>query len=225
MRAAAGVCCCRTALILALLALLLSEAAAADGDGDRRRSATSLSVGQNNEARNAESAGEGVGAEGADAEDVVVGSTEWWRREKEKASKAAGRKVWAWELDAPPGHPFYENKTETKKGSWEDSLQFPDPPAMPDILSMEPIPRPEMPEWWVPTNCGTLNLTHPLTRHCFPADGSHHHVCCIDIPLDEEIDDDSLSPSTRTLVQSIRVSCEMMALREARPYQTQCKRG
>ena len=25
---------------------------------------------------------------------------------------------------------------------------------------------------WMPTSCGTLNLTHPLTRHCFPG------VCC-----------------------------------------------
>lgn len=159
-------------------------------------------TGQNNEAETEGS----VQPQNLHADEDQVGSADWWRREKAKASEKAGRRVWAWELDTPPGHPFYVN--ETKGKSWAESLQFPDPPSMPDVLSMEPIPRPEMPEWWVPTHCGTLNLTHKLTRHCFPADGSHHHVCCTDIPLDEEIDDDSLSASAQTLVKSIRVRCD-----------------
>ncbi|GAB0489499.1 hypothetical protein MMPV_000718 [Pyropia vietnamensis] len=29
--------------------------------------------------------------------------------------------------------------------------------------------------------CGTLDLSHPATQHCFPFDGSHHFVCCVDI--------------------------------------------
>ena len=32
-----------------------------------------------------------------------------------------------------------------------------------------------------PAPCGTLDLTSPLTQHCFPEDGSHHFVCCVDI--------------------------------------------
>jgi hypothetical protein len=34
-----------------------------------------------------------------------------------------------------------------------------------------------------PAPCGTLDLTNPLTQHCFPADGSHHFVCCEGITL------------------------------------------
>uniref|UniRef100_A0A7S0ZLD8 Uncharacterized protein n=1 Tax=Timspurckia oligopyrenoides TaxID=708627 RepID=A0A7S0ZLD8_9RHOD len=30
-------------------------------------------------------------------------------------------------------------------------------------------------------SCGTLDLNHPFTQHCFPSDGSHHFVCCVDI--------------------------------------------
>ncbi|KAK9818442.1 hypothetical protein WJX74_000998 [Apatococcus lobatus] len=29
--------------------------------------------------------------------------------------------------------------------------------------------------------CGTLDLTSKHTQHCFPEDGSHHFVCCVDI--------------------------------------------
>lgn len=29
-----------------------------------------------------------------------------------------------------------------------------------------------------PRPCGSLDLSSPLTQHCFPADGSHHFVCC-----------------------------------------------
>ena len=29
--------------------------------------------------------------------------------------------------------------------------------------------------------CGTLDLTSPLTQHCFPHDKSHHFVCCTEI--------------------------------------------
>ncbi len=32
-----------------------------------------------------------------------------------------------------------------------------------------------------PAPCGTLDLSHPVTQHCFPEDGSHHFVCCVDI--------------------------------------------
>jgi hypothetical protein len=135
-------------------------------------------------------------------QEVEVGSREWWRREKDKASKKAGRKVWAWELDAPPGHPFYVNESKFK--SWEDTLMWHDPPPFPDILSMEPIPRPEMPNWWCPTACGTLNLSHALAGHCFPVDGSQHHVCCTDIPLPDETEEKTMTAGTRTLVQSIR---------------------
>jgi len=39
---------------------------------------------------------------------------------------------------------------------------------------------------WRPTECGTLDLNHTLARHCFPVDGSQHHVCCTDIPLPDE---------------------------------------
>ncbi|KAH7623686.1 hypothetical protein NADE_008509 [Nannochloris sp. 'desiccata'] len=41
-----------------------------------------------------------------------------------------------------------------------------------------------------PAPCGTLDLTSPLTQHCFPADGSHHFVCCVDI----QMPDNSHSP-------------------------------
>ena len=34
-----------------------------------------------------------------------------------------------------------------------------------------------------PAPCGTLDLSHHLTQHCFPEDGSHHFVCCEDITL------------------------------------------
>ncbi|BDA51108.1 hypothetical protein COCOBI_17-3280 [Coccomyxa sp. Obi] len=36
-----------------------------------------------------------------------------------------------------------------------------------------------------PAPCGTLDLTSPLTQHCFPADGSHHFVCCDQIQMPE----------------------------------------
>lgn len=36
-----------------------------------------------------------------------------------------------------------------------------------------------------PAPCGTLDLNSPLTQHCFPADGSHHFVCCVDIATPE----------------------------------------
>ncbi len=32
-----------------------------------------------------------------------------------------------------------------------------------------------------PAPCGTLDLTSPLVQHCWPMDGSHHAVCCVDI--------------------------------------------
>ena len=41
-----------------------------------------------------------------------------------------------------------------------------------------------------PAPCGTLDLASALTQHCFPADGSHHFVCCVDISSPEE----TLSP-------------------------------
>ncbi|KAJ1475171.1 hypothetical protein T484DRAFT_1910153, partial [Baffinella frigidus] len=31
--------------------------------------------------------------------------------------------------------------------------------------------------------CGEMDMTSPLTRHCFPADGRSHGVCCTDIRL------------------------------------------
>ena len=31
--------------------------------------------------------------------------------------------------------------------------------------------------------CGTLDLQSPLTAQCFPDDGTHHHVCCVDIDI------------------------------------------
>ena len=136
--------------------------------------------------------------------EFAVGSPEWWKREKDKASAKAGRRVWAWELEAPPGHPFYVNRSAQK--SWEESLRWRDPPSFPDIMSMAPIPRQEMPNWWLPTSCGTLNLTHPLARHCFPVDGSHHHVCCTNIALADEDEDAWLSPVTQLLVKSIRAA-------------------
>ncbi|KAK9867988.1 hypothetical protein WJX84_010855 [Apatococcus fuscideae] len=36
-----------------------------------------------------------------------------------------------------------------------------------------------------PSSCGTLDLTSDLTQHCFPQDGSHHFVCCVDITSPE----------------------------------------
>jgi hypothetical protein len=36
-----------------------------------------------------------------------------------------------------------------------------------------------------PAPCGTLDLTSPLTQHCFPSDGSHHFVCCEHISMPE----------------------------------------
>jgi len=47
----------------------------------------------------------GGGGSGSNPQEreVEVGSREWWRRAKEEASRKAGRRVWAWELDAPPG--------------------------------------------------------------------------------------------------------------------------
>jgi hypothetical protein len=36
-----------------------------------------------------------------------------------------------------------------------------------------------------PAPCGTLDLTSPHTQHCFPEDGSHHFVCCVDINMPE----------------------------------------
>jgi len=187
---------------------LRADRAAAQGDAANKsgdmvsQEAPGWSNGQN---RNQQLSGADVRGSQGDDEAVEVGSREWWRREKEKAYQKTGRKVWAWELDAPPGHPFYENVTSGAK-SWTDGLRYRDPPSVPDILSMEPIPRPEMPEWWMPTHCGTLNLSHPLTRHCFPPDGSHHHVCCTNIPLDDEIEDETLSLSTQTLIKSIRAA-------------------
>ena len=41
-----------------------------------------------------------------------------------------------------------------------------------------------------PAPCGTLDLSSALTQHCFPADGSHHFVCCVDISTSEQ----TLSP-------------------------------
>lgn len=36
-----------------------------------------------------------------------------------------------------------------------------------------------------PAPCGTLDLQSQLTQHCFPEDGSHHFVCCVDIQMPE----------------------------------------
>jgi len=36
-----------------------------------------------------------------------------------------------------------------------------------------------------PQPCGTLDLSSPLTQHCFPADVSHHFVCCTQIQAPE----------------------------------------
>lgn len=40
-----------------------------------------------------------------------------------------------------------------------------------------------MPNWWCPTECGTLNLSHPDAAHCFPSDGSKFTICCENIKL------------------------------------------
>jgi len=32
-------------------------------------------------------------------------------------------------------------------------------------------------------SCGTLDLQSPLTTQCFPDDGTHHNVCCVDIDI------------------------------------------
>ena len=52
------------------------------------------------------SRGDAGGGEEKEKE-LEVGSKEWWKREKDKASEKAGRRVWAWELDAPPGECVY----------------------------------------------------------------------------------------------------------------------
>lgn len=33
--------------------------------------------------------------------------------------------------------------------------------------------------------CGTMNLSHPATKGCFPPDGSNFHICCVGIQLPE----------------------------------------
>ena len=38
-----------------------------------------------------------------------------------------------------------------------------------------------MSNWAKKTGCGDLDLSHGVTQHCFPADASHHFVCCTDI--------------------------------------------
>eukprot|EP00961_Rhodomonas_salina_P147886 1990730-Rhodomonas_salina.1 len=35
-------------------------------------------------------------------------------------------------------------------------------------------------------SCGTLNVDSAVASHCFPQDGSHHSVCCVDIELSDD---------------------------------------
>lgn len=119
--------------------------------------------------------------------EFAEGSPEWWQREKAAAGVKAGRRVWAWELEPPKGHGCWYNKTLARDGTekiFKDAAM--DPPDTPDIDLMEHVPRPEMPNWWCPTSCGTLDLASPLTRHCFPPDASRHQFCCVDIKLPGE---------------------------------------
>ncbi len=39
-----------------------------------------------------------------------------------------------------------------------------------ELLATKPQPQPPQP-------CGSLDLSSPLTQHCFPADGAPHGVC------------------------------------------------
>uniref|UniRef100_A0A7S4PFF9 WW domain-containing protein n=1 Tax=Guillardia theta TaxID=55529 RepID=A0A7S4PFF9_GUITH len=113
----------------------------------------------------------------------VEGSTEWWNMMKEEESRRTGKKVWAWDLETPRWHFLWYNESKYE-GCWEEAMDLDhDPPEDPDIMNMEPVPRSAMPQWWTPTPCGTLNLSSPYTQHCFPPDGSSHHVCCVSIQL------------------------------------------
>ena len=60
------------------------------------------------------------------------------------------------------------------------------------VVAAEPAP---------PAPCGTLDLTSPLTQHCFPEDGSHHAVCCVDISMPENPNSPhgNLNPLVRNL--------------------------
>jgi hypothetical protein len=55
-----------------------------------------------------------------------------------------------------------------------------------------------------PQPCGSLDLTSPLTQHCFPADGSHHFVCCegISTPDDEESPHGNRNPLADVIAQA-----------------------
>eukprot|EP00293_Proteomonas_sulcata_P008165 CAMPEP_0184307166 /NCGR_PEP_ID=MMETSP1049-20130417/15984_1 /TAXON_ID=77928 /ORGANISM="Proteomonas sulcata, Strain CCMP704" /LENGTH=269 /DNA_ID=CAMNT_0026619589 /DNA_START=73 /DNA_END=882 /DNA_ORIENTATION=+ len=108
------------------------------------------------------------------SEGLKPGTKEWWDARIDEESKKAGRRVFAWEFDAPPGHGMYEDKTPP-------TLEFPDPDI--DVDRLEPVPRAEMPTYFTPTRCGTLNMSHPAAEECFPPDGSSHYVCCADIDL------------------------------------------
>ena len=68
------------------------------------------------------------------------------------------------------GHPFYVNKSKEK--TWEESLRWRDPPSMPDIMAMAPIPRPEMPQWYTHTYTLQLCYTH---KHTTPMVHTHTH--------------------------------------------------
>jgi hypothetical protein len=81
----------------------MPEIAGFMGMRDGPETPTKLGQGETDDRK---SAADTAGLEGSRHEEepeVVVGSTEWWEREKKKASEKAGRRVWAWELDAPPG--------------------------------------------------------------------------------------------------------------------------
>jgi hypothetical protein len=65
------------------------------------------------------------------------------------------------------------------------TLKLGNPKLAQNLHLMEPVPRPDMPLWWSPTKCGTLNLKHPDTSHCFPPDASKFTFCCEYIKLPE----------------------------------------
>eukprot|EP00960_Hanusia_phi_P011867 345844-Hanusia_phi.AAC.2 len=163
------------------------------------------------------------GGDNASKPQPVEGSTEWWNMKKEEASRRTGAKVWAWELETPPWHCLWYNTSKYDR-YWEDEIDLDhDPPEDPDIMNMEVIPRPCMPDWWCPTPCGTLNLsskrrcsswrttdpacTGPYTQHCFPPDGSSHSVCCVGIQLPATLNAEVIKdPAFMSLEDRIRAA-------------------
>ena len=60
--------------------------------------------------------------------------------------------------------------------------------VLPLLLLLATAPPSSSAEPAPPAPCGTLDLTSRLTQHCFPADGSHHFVCCVDISTPDNPD-------------------------------------